>query len=187
MRAFVTLVLTLSLLNLSGSVQLNQSVASETSVSKISEGEEAPSTLMLNISMFAVALAIPVVFSECRERISSMIFLGAGAYLIAMEIFNHEEHKKLAERDQTINSQYSVEKQIEAAEAAANLSENAAEAGKKRSKNFLIASLGFAAASAAAVIEAAMETPAPMGACTETTQEGSASNGGGRHFPRLQS
>ena len=110
--------------------------------------------------MFASALAAPMVLKQCKKKISAWIFLGSAGFLLATELMNSKKHKedsKAVEVD--LKSQDASEKQIEALEAAAAAADKAADAADKRSKNFKIAAMGFAAAAAAALVEAFLSKP----------------------------
>ena len=135
-----------------------------------------------NILMIGTAVAAPAVLMQCKTKPSAWIFLGTAGYFLASELFGSKKQK---DDSGAILEEYkgkeASEKQIEALEAAADSAERAAQEGDKRSKRFKMVALGYAAAAAAALVEAYLampgSSPKPPGCIRPDTETGACTKG----------
>lgn len=107
------------------------------------------------ITLFALAFTVPVLYITCRSKISAWIFGGAAALYLLMEIMAYKEYKASSEAME-IRKDATTETQIESMKKAAEQTDEAAAAAEKKAGYAKMAAMMFAAASVAAFIELAM-------------------------------
>jgi hypothetical protein len=113
------------------------------------------------IQMIVIGLLAPTIITLCPSKASTYVF-GAGAlYYVAMELMNMGKFVKGSNEEMAIYKNVDVDVQMEALEAAASETENAAEAAHKKSDLSRNAAIVYGIAAIAALLEAIIESTPP--------------------------
>ena len=115
-----------------------------------------PTTKMLfaNIALFAATMAAPILVKQCQKAPSVWIYAGSAAVYLANEIglFTRFQNASDAEMAAYLG-RGDEDKQIDSLESAAEQTDKAKSAAKRRALVAKIAAAGFAAATAMALVE----------------------------------
>jgi len=115
-----------------------------------------PTTKMLfsNLALFAATMAAPILIKQCKKAPSVWIYAGSAAVYLANEIGLFTRFKNASDAEMAAYlGRGDEDKQIDSLESAAEQTDKAKSAAKRRALVAKIAAAGFAAATAMALVE----------------------------------
>ncbi len=121
------------------------------------EGENVDPTakmLLGNIALFAATMAAPILLKQCPSAVSVWIYSASAALYLANEVGLFTRFKNASDAEMAAYlGRGDEDKQIQSLETAAEQTDKAVKAAKRRALVAKIAATGFAAASAMAIAE----------------------------------
>jgi hypothetical protein len=147
------------------------------------KNELIPGIALSSMSLLATALTAPAMLLLCRKRASALVYSGAAALYLAMELSSWGKYKlgtalalKKVEEfnlDEGATASSNIEDakkygvdQIDYFDTQLGLLKEGFEATKRKAKNAKMVSAGYAGAAATAIAEIYMDNPAHIASCS---------------------